>query len=141
MTVLHVPEVARPAWEALGRALSDYWPPCTASPDRWQSVEADAVQAATQGCSRCHVLPLCDAYADAAHETAGTWAGVSREPPRQPTKPQGEDEPMIASDDREPTTCPACGADSMGCAVKAGLSGRRCCTDCTHPSATTKETR
>lgn len=31
-----------------------------------------------------------------------------------------------------PTRCAACGADRYSCGIKAGLSGRRCCGDCTH---------
>jgi len=27
--------------------------------------------------------------------------------------------------------CDSCGADEMGCSVKLGLSGRRCCGECT----------
>jgi len=39
---------------------------------------------------------------------------------------------MIAVDAKPPTVCDHCGADEMGCAVKAGLSGRPCCADCDH---------
>lgn len=87
MTGHPVPVVAWPAWESLHRALIDYQPPCTASPDLWQATDPDDVQAATQGCSRCHALAPCGAYADAARESTGVWAGVSREPPRKPAKP------------------------------------------------------
>lgn len=48
--------------------------------------------------------------------------------------------PLRATDDRPPPVrCASCGADLMGCQVKAGLSGRRCCAECTHTE--TKETR
>ncbi len=40
---------------------------------------------------------------------------------------------LHATDDRPPPArCATCGADSMGCGVKLGLSGRRCCADCGH---------
>ncbi len=39
---------------------------------------------------------------------------------------------MIATDDSPPTICDHCRADDMGCQVKSGLSGRRCCEGCTH---------
>ncbi len=39
---------------------------------------------------------------------------------------------MIHVDGRQVVICLSCGADEMGCAVKAGLSGRRCCADCGH---------
>ncbi len=31
-----------------------------------------------------------------------------------------------------PTICTSCGADDMGCQVKLGLGGRRCCDECGH---------
>lgn len=40
---------------------------------------------------------------------------------------------MKATKTETPTICTSCGADAMGCDVKAGLSGRRCCEGCTHP--------
>ncbi len=39
---------------------------------------------------------------------------------------------MIGRDVQPPTICPSCGADEMGCQVKSGLSGRRCCDECGH---------
>lgn len=40
---------------------------------------------------------------------------------------------MIGSDSaREVVICANCGADEMGCQVKAGLCGRRCCAGCDH---------
>jgi hypothetical protein len=39
---------------------------------------------------------------------------------------------MNADTTTPPVICD-CGADEMGCAVKAGLSGRRCCPGCSHP--------
>lgn len=40
---------------------------------------------------------------------------------------------MIGNPDvQPPIICQSCGADEMGCAVKAGLSGRRCCGECDH---------
>jgi len=33
---------------------------------------------------------------------------------------------------KPPIICQSCRADEMGCAVKAGLSGRRCCGACGH---------
>lgn len=41
-------------------------------------------------------------------------------------------------DDRPPPRCGHCGADSMCCEVKAGLSGRRCCDACSHVDVGTK---
>lgn len=37
-----------------------------------------------------------------------------------------------AGDTSVPTLCRECGADQFGCQVKSGLSGRRCCGQCTH---------
>ncbi len=37
--------------------------------------------------------------------------------------PVGEDNPVV---------CRSCGADEMGCELKANYSGRRCCDGCTH---------
>lgn len=31
-----------------------------------------------------------------------------------------------------PPRCSECGADEYSCDIKRGLSGRRCCEDCTH---------
>ncbi len=40
---------------------------------------------------------------------------------------------IAAADAREPVViCSGCGADEMGCQVKLGLGGRRCCADCGH---------
>jgi len=33
---------------------------------------------------------------------------------------------------KPPIICSTCGADSMGCQVKLGLGGRRCCDKCGH---------
>lgn len=42
---------------------------------------------------------------------------------------------MIATTTEEPPTrCSECGADAMGCGIKRGLSGRRCCPGCSHPT-------
>jgi len=43
---------------------------------------------------------------------------------------------MIATTDTKPKRCDNRRADEMGCDVKAGLSGRRCCTRCTHVTHT-----
>jgi hypothetical protein len=41
--------------------------------------------------------------------------------------------PLTATDDHDqPTLCVNCRADSFGCSVRLGLSGRRCCSDCSH---------
>lgn len=46
---------------------------------------------------------------------------------------------MKASDTTDrPVICDHCGADEMGCQVKAGLSGRRCCDLCTHQPKDTR---
>jgi hypothetical protein len=43
---------------------------------------------------------------------------------------------LTATRDTAPGICSECGADEMGCQVKRGLSGRRCCgDDCTHQDA------
>ncbi len=79
MTTLGVPVEALPAWDRLTRALLDYQPPCASEPERWWSYDDESVEAAVTGCRRCRVLQLCGAYADAAKETHGIWAGTDRE--------------------------------------------------------------
>ncbi len=39
---------------------------------------------------------------------------------------------VIGRDVQPPTICARCGADEMGCQVKLGLGGRRCCDQCGH---------
>jgi len=40
---------------------------------------------------------------------------------------------IAAADAREPVVlCSGCGADTMSCGIKRGLSGRRCCDQCGH---------
>ncbi len=45
---------------------------------------------------------------------------------------------IVTPDAREPVICPTCGADEMGCQVKTGLSGRRCCDACSHLTETNR---
>lgn len=40
-----------------------------------------------------------------------------------------------------PTACAGCGASDTACARKLGLSGRSCCTGCTHIMVTRMEPR
>jgi hypothetical protein len=49
----------------------------------------------------------------------------------RPTR-KGHDTVIATTDTPPPTRCADCGADEMGCAIKSGLSGRRCCAGCTH---------
>lgn len=87
MTAHLIPVVALPAWDALTRALIDYAPPCTASPERWFSTIEDDVRCAAAHCRRCQVLAACGTYASAAQESAGVWAGIDRERPQaKPTE-------------------------------------------------------
>jgi hypothetical protein len=78
MGTLRVPTAAQPAWERLSLALIDYEPPCSAHPDAWWSTDPADVQAACDACLTCHALAACAAYATAAHERSGVWAGRDR---------------------------------------------------------------
>lgn len=79
MTQLRVPKRALPAWDRLTLALLTYAPPCVTDPDRWWSYDPDDIEAAAHGCRGCRVLAECAAYADAADEPSGVWAGVNRD--------------------------------------------------------------
>lgn len=78
-STLHIPASARPAWDRLTRALVDYEPPCSHDPDSWWATDPESVEVAVSGCRRCQVLRACGAYADAAGERYGVWAGTDRE--------------------------------------------------------------
>jgi hypothetical protein len=39
---------------------------------------------------------------------------------------------LIGRDVMPPAICSHCRADEMGCAIKLGLGGRRCCDQCDH---------
>lgn len=80
MSLLRVPEVALPAWEALGRALGAYEPPCAHDAELWWTTDPKAVEAAVNDCRSCRVLETCGQYADAAKEPFGVWAAVPRTP-------------------------------------------------------------
>lgn len=69
---------AMSAWRALSAALVEVAQPCAVNPDLWFGTTASEVQAAAEGCGRCPVLLECGAYADAAEERHGVWAGQCR---------------------------------------------------------------
>lgn len=82
--LLGIPPRAEHAWTALSAALerlSDDGrrPVCAQAPDLW-STDASAAdrREAALACQWCPVLDFCAAYADAAKERYGVWAGVDR---------------------------------------------------------------
>ncbi len=79
-----IPVAAVSQWRRLAAAVQHTEPPCSADPELWFSHHPDDTEAAVYGCTRCHALIPCGAYADAAGETSGVWAGRDREPCRQP---------------------------------------------------------
>lgn len=85
MTGLGIREAALPAWLALHGALVALHRPvsCRASPDAWTDPRPADVANTANLCLRCPVFALCNRFATANRETAGIWAGRSREPKRR----------------------------------------------------------
>ncbi len=87
-----IPTSARTEWERLIAALVGREPPCSDDAELWFSYRPDETEAACLGCLTCPAFTECDAYADAAHEQLGVWAGRDRTPPRATTEPNHESE-------------------------------------------------
>lgn len=86
---------AVPAWLDLQYALMALPSPtpCAVDPDAWCNPQPEDVAYLTGLCNGCPVLALCDAFATTNRETAGIWAGRSREPTRgrpAANNPKGE---------------------------------------------------
>ena len=83
-TLLGIPVSAQPAYVALCAALDRMaehgrQPVCTTHPDDWSAdARLRARRDAAEACGHCPVLQLCAAYADAAEERHGVWAGIDR---------------------------------------------------------------
>lgn len=79
-----VPPAAAGPWLALRRALADRGPvPCSGSsalpPDAWFSTAVDTVELVRLACRMCPANRECGAYALAARERDGIWAGMTAE--------------------------------------------------------------
>ncbi len=75
---LLIPPAAVSQWLALREALLSGSTPCADDPDVWHSRNPSDIAAASAACQTCHALAACAAYADAAHESSGVWAGHDR---------------------------------------------------------------
>jgi transcription factor WhiB len=76
----------------LQAAAVDHRPPCVADPRAWYAEDPETMAEAVRRCQDCPLLTPCGAYADAANEHWGVWAGVPRAatlPPRRPRRPRG----------------------------------------------------
>jgi len=82
---LLVPADARRPWQELREALAVRSTPCAAAPELWHSRDPSDIAAASAACQTCHAFTPCGAYADAAGERLGVWAGRDRG--RRPTPP------------------------------------------------------
>jgi WhiB family redox-sensing transcriptional regulator len=77
-----IPEAARVEWQILAAALEDAGTvPCReGDPEAWwpdrKHLDAPSTRAAVQGCWRCPAREACGAYALAADEREGIWAGL-----------------------------------------------------------------
>ena len=77
-------ETAR-AWNDLTTALAELaghrgHTPCQLDANAWWSTDAEERATAARACTDCPVLGACAAYADAAQERHGVWAGLDRTP-------------------------------------------------------------
>ncbi len=71
---------AVPAWLRLQAELSDADSvPCRGQNSHlWTSEQPEEREAAAYRCTGCHVVEMCNRYAEDARERFGVWAGIDR---------------------------------------------------------------
>ncbi|GAB3603290.1 hypothetical protein GCM10027586_06250 [Kineococcus gypseus] len=79
----HKPSQADTEYRTLQDALDDLdqLTPCQQEPELWFSDDRAERARAADACLDCPLFGPCGAYADAARERFGTWAGIDRQAP------------------------------------------------------------